>query len=110
VVRTINASGADLLFVALGSPRQELWITKHRSDLRVSFCMGVGGTFDVISGKTRRAPGLFRRTGTEFLFRLIREPTRWRRQIVLPLFLFSVLKRRLFGTRQGASLFVNRRL
>ncbi|GAH47619.1 unnamed protein product, partial [marine sediment metagenome] len=66
VVDQINASRADLLFVAMGSPKQELWITEHRDAINASFCMGVGGTFDIISGKTRRAPKVFRKTGTEF--------------------------------------------
>lgn len=92
VVRQVNASGADLLFVAMGSPRQELWIAEHRQELDAPFCMGVGGTFDVVSGKARRAPAVFRRTGTEFLFRLLSNPARWRRQAVLPLFLLKVLQ------------------
>ena len=92
IVRQINASGADLLFVAMGSPRQELWIAQHRQELDAPFCMGVGGTFDVVSGKARRAPAVFRRTGTEFLFRLLSSPARWRRQAVLPLFLLKVLQ------------------
>jgi len=92
IVRQINAGGADLLFVAMGSPRQELWIAEHRQELDAPFCMGVGGTFDVVSGKARRAPAVFRRTGTEFLFRLLSSPARWRRQAVLPLFLLKVLQ------------------
>ncbi|MBM3883626.1 MAG: WecB/TagA/CpsF family glycosyltransferase [Verrucomicrobia bacterium] len=54
--------------------------------------MGVGGTFDVVSGCAKWAPALFRRTGTEFLYRLICEPKRWRRQIILPVFALLVLK------------------
>jgi len=92
VVRTINESGADLLFVAMGSPRQEFWIAEHRSELRTGFCMGVGGTLDVLAGIAKRAPAIFRRTGTEWLFRLITDPRRARRQIALPLFAWEVLK------------------
>jgi N-acetylglucosaminyldiphosphoundecaprenol N-acetyl-beta-D-mannosaminyltransferase len=102
VVRQINASGADLLFVAMGSPRQELWIAEHRPELDAPFCMGVGGTFDVVSGKARRAPAVFRRTGTEFLFRLLSSPARWRRQAVLPLFLLKVLQKKLGLPPHGA--------
>jgi N-acetylglucosaminyldiphosphoundecaprenol N-acetyl-beta-D-mannosaminyltransferase len=91
VVSAINASGADMLFVAMGSPRQEFWIREHRDALNVPFCMGVGGSLDVMSGRVQRAPRFFRRTGTEFLYRLIKEPWRLRRQLVLPLFLLHVL-------------------
>jgi len=94
LVATINASKAQLLFVALGSPKQEYWIARNRKALNVPFCMGVGGSFDVLSGKAKRAPRIFRRTGTEFLFRLALQPRRLVRQAVLPLFMFGVLKSR----------------
>lgn len=92
IVEQINASGADLLFVAMGSPRQERWITKHRAAIDAPFCMGIGGTLDVISGTVKRAPRVCRRTGTEFLYRLLCQPQRIRRQIALPLFALEVLK------------------
>jgi len=105
VVQQINASGADLLFVAMGSPRQERWIAEHRGAINAAFCMGVGGTFDVASGMTKRAPAVFRMTGTEFLFRLVTEPARSRRQLALPLFLWKVLQARLYSqtAHTGAS-------
>jgi N-acetylglucosaminyldiphosphoundecaprenol N-acetyl-beta-D-mannosaminyltransferase len=74
IVQRINQSGADMLFVALGSPRQEQWIHANRSRLDVPFCMGVGGTFDVVSGQVPWAPGWVRRLGMEWLYRTIREP------------------------------------
>lgn len=95
VVEEINASGADLLFVAMGSPRQEFWIAENRRAINASFCMGVGGTLDVISGEAVRAPRIFRKTGTEFLFRLLRDPRRWKRQKNLPLFMLRVLRKKL---------------
>lgn len=94
VVQQINDSGADLLFIALGSPRQEEWIIKHQDQLNVSLCMGVGGTFDVVSGNVKWAPAFFRKTGTEFLYRLLSQPSRIKRQRVLPLFLFRVIRER----------------
>lgn len=97
VIRQINQSGAAMLFVAMGSPKQEFWIAKHRQSIDASFCMGVGGTFDVISGKAARAPGVFRKTGTEFLFRLAADPRRFRRQLALPRFMLQVLGKRLFS-------------
>jgi N-acetylglucosaminyldiphosphoundecaprenol N-acetyl-beta-D-mannosaminyltransferase len=92
VVREINDSGADLLFVAMGSPRQEFWISEHMPQLNTCFCMGVGGSLDVISGVTHRAPYLWRRTGMEWLFRLLSQPTRIRRHRALLSFTFDVLK------------------
>ena len=95
VVEPINDSGAELLFVAMGSPKQEEWIARHRSSLRVPFCMGVGGTFDVVSGRAAWAPAICRKTGTEFLYRLVREPKRWRRQLELPAFAWEILKEKM---------------
>ncbi len=101
VVDQINRSGADMLFVAMGSPRQERWIAAHRHEIGAPFCMGVGGTLDVVSGRVARAPAICRKTGTEFLYRLLREPWRWRRQLCLPLFLLSVFRHVLLGRTWG---------
>ncbi len=92
VVDEINRSGADLLFAAMGSPRQEFWIAEHRPILRPRFCMGVGGSLDVVAGVVKRAPAVFQKTGTEWLFRLVSDPRRARRQLALPLFALDVLK------------------
>ena len=92
VVEDINNSGADLLFVAMGSPRQEFWISEQMPHLKVSFCMGVGGSLDVVSGTVKRAPELFRKTGTEWLYRLLVQPSRLRRQVALPLFAWDTLR------------------
>ncbi|MDY7009288.1 MAG: WecB/TagA/CpsF family glycosyltransferase [Planctomycetota bacterium] len=94
VVNEINSAKPDMLFVAMGSPRQESWIARHRNSLDVPFRMGVGGSFDVAAGKVKGAPGIFRRTGTEFLYRLMRDPGRWRRQLALPRFVIEVMKRK----------------
>ncbi len=83
VIQTINAAQPDVLFVAMGSPRQEFWITQHRDTLDATVCMGVGGSLDVVSGKARWAPHVFRKTGTEWLYRLVTDPRRWRRRRVL---------------------------
>jgi N-acetylglucosaminyldiphosphoundecaprenol N-acetyl-beta-D-mannosaminyltransferase len=95
VVNEVNSSKADILFVALGSPRQELWIAENLTRLHANFCMGVGGTFDVMSGIAKRAPLFFRRTGTEWLFRLVMQPQRIRRQLAYPVFAMRVLKEKL---------------
>lgn len=98
VIEQINYSGAKLLFVAMGSPKQEEWIWHHRQDINANFCMGVGGSFDIVSGSLMRAPKIFRITGTEFLFRFMREPRkRWRIQKVLVPYFLRVIHRRLFG-------------
>ena len=92
VVREINDSGAQLLFVVLGSPKQEQWIIANRARISASFLMGVGGSLDVASGRVKWAPGLCRMTGTEWLYRLIRQPSRASRQLVLPLFAWHVIR------------------
>jgi len=98
IVKMINDSGADMLFVAMGSPKQEFWIAEHKDAINVPFCMGIGGTLDVVSGHAKRAPKLFRKTGTEFLYRLICKPKRLKRQICYPVFMLQVIKTRLFGS------------
>jgi N-acetylglucosaminyldiphosphoundecaprenol N-acetyl-beta-D-mannosaminyltransferase len=92
VVDRINASGADLLFVGMGSPRQEHWISEQMPRLKTTFRMGVGGSLDILSGASKRAPSFFRKTGTEWLCRLLLQPSRLRRQMALPLFTLAVLK------------------
>ena len=96
VVEQINASGADLLFVAMGTPKQEYWIADHREAIDAPFCMGVGGSLDVASGTLRRAPKIFRKTGTEFLFQLVTQPKRFKRQIAYVPYTLNVLRERLF--------------
>jgi N-acetylglucosaminyldiphosphoundecaprenol N-acetyl-beta-D-mannosaminyltransferase len=103
VIDQINRSGADILFAAMGSPKQEFWIAENRSAIDAYFCMGIGGTLDVVSGNVRRAPKIFRQTGTEFFYRLISDPKRWRRQTSLPLFLFSVLRKKMGDVNRTTS-------
>lgn len=90
LIRDINRSRADILFVALGSPKQERWIMDHVQRLNVKICQGIGGTLDVLAGDARRAPALFRKLPLEWLYRLIMEPKRIRRQLVIPRFLYKV--------------------
>lgn len=99
LIERINASGARLLFVALGSPRQELWIDLHRGQLDVSVIQAVGGTFDVIAGTVRRAPAVWRRMNLEWLYRLLRQPTRLLRQTALPSFVWWMLREQPRGWR-----------
>lgn len=86
IVEGIRGSGARLLFVGMGSPRQEFWLAEN---LRATGCgvgIGVGGSFDVVAGRIPRAPQIVRRFGCEWLYRLVKEPRRWRRQLALPYF------------------------
>jgi len=83
VAQQIRAVAPDLLFVAMPSPRKEYWLNEHLQELGVSFVMGVGGSFDVVAGKVRRAPGWVQRAGGEWLYRLCQEPRRmWKRYLV----------------------------
>jgi N-acetylglucosaminyldiphosphoundecaprenol N-acetyl-beta-D-mannosaminyltransferase len=93
VVDAINHSKADILFVALGSPRQEEWIIKHMDILHPTIYQGVGGSYDVLSGNLKRAPKVFQQLGLEWLYRLLKEPWRWKRQLLLPKFLLKALKK-----------------
>jgi N-acetylglucosaminyldiphosphoundecaprenol N-acetyl-beta-D-mannosaminyltransferase len=94
LIRRINDSGAAMLFVALGSPRQEAWMHRYAPELGVKVAQGVGGTFDVIAGRVNRAPPLFLRLNLEWFYRLMREPRRVWRQRALVKFAWCVLQRR----------------
>ncbi len=97
VVSEIRESGAKLLFVAITSPKKENFINRWQDQLGVGFVMGVGGTFDVVSGKVKRAPVWMQRYGLEWLYRVIQEPGRmWKRYLVTnSIFLWLLLKERL---------------
>ncbi len=87
IVRRVNDSGAALLFVAYGAPKQDKWIARNRVALTaVRVAVGVGGSLDFITGRAVRAPRWMQRLGLEWLHRLIREPWRWRRMLALPRF------------------------
>lgn len=94
LIDRINSSGAEILFVALGSPKQELWIDRYLPELRVKVCQGVGGTFDVLSGRVKRAPASFRKLHLEWFYRLITQPKRLVRQTALPKFAYLVLRQK----------------
>jgi N-acetylglucosaminyldiphosphoundecaprenol N-acetyl-beta-D-mannosaminyltransferase len=92
VIGLIRRAKPSILFVGMGMPAQEKWIARHLESLGVPLVMGVGGSFDVLSGKLRRAPPLMRRAGVEWLYRLAQEPWRWRRIAQLPVFAWKVLR------------------
>jgi N-acetylglucosaminyldiphosphoundecaprenol N-acetyl-beta-D-mannosaminyltransferase len=104
VVRQIRESRADILFVAMSSPRKEYFLGTYREQLQVPFVMGVGGSIDVVAGLTQRAPRLMQRLGLEWLFRLIQEPRRlFRRYLVSNTRFFGMLANEIAGRSRGRS-------
>lgn len=91
IVDEINKSGADLVFVCLGAPKQELWIDKHKDELKAKVAMGIGGSLDVFAGTALRAPAFFCNHGLEWFYRLMKQPSRAGRMLALPKFGFTVL-------------------
>lgn len=92
VIEAIRQAAPDLLFVARGADTQEPWIVKHKQRLNVSLIMGVGGSFDVISGRLKRAPAIFQKLRLEWFYRLLQEPKRYKRMLALPKFVVKVLR------------------
>lgn len=91
IINEIKQQKPDILFVALGFPRQEEWISLYQTKLKIPFAMGIGGSFDILSGKIKRAPKLWQKLGIEWLYRIIKTPSRWKRVLVLPKFLIKVV-------------------
>lgn len=92
VIESVIQCAPQLVFAALGAPKQEEFLLKIRPSLSESFLMGVGGSFDVLSGLAKRAPKWMQKIHLEWFYRLIKEPSRWRRMLVLPKFLKLVKK------------------
>ena len=91
IAARIRASEADVLFVAYGAPQQDTWIDRNIEHTGAAVAMGIGGSLDFIVGTQKRAPQWMQRLGLEWLYRLVREPWRWRRQLALPRFVWQVL-------------------
>jgi len=91
VVKKINSFKPDILLVAYGMKKQEFWIADNLKDLDVGLVMGVGRSFDYYSGELKRAPKLVRNMGMEWLYSLLKEPKRIKRQLALPRFVWKVL-------------------
>lgn len=94
VVDMINASGAEFLCVALGSPKQEYFVQNHGDRLKAKAAIGVGGSLDIWSGTLQRAPEFYINHGLEWLYRMIQEPRRLKRLPALPVFLIKAAVRR----------------
>ncbi len=87
----VKKAKPDVIFTALGFPKQEKWYLNHAKELDIPVGMGVGGSFDVLSGKIERAPMWMRKLSLEWLYRLIKEPSRFGRMMSIPKFIFAVL-------------------
>ena len=97
VIAAINAAKPDALLVCLGAPKQEYFMEDHDGDLEVPVMAGLGGSMDVLAGNVQRAPEFFQKYGLEWLYRLCKEPQRWKRMIKLPLYLWDALIWRIKG-------------
>lgn len=91
VVAEINASGAEILFVCLGAPKQEQWMAKNKDKLNTRLMLGLGGSLDSYAGTVKRAPDIFIKLGLEWFYRLIKEPKRFGRMLALPKYMFAVI-------------------
>jgi len=92
VIRDIVDKAPDVLLVGRSAASQEPWIAKHKEQLQVPVMMGVGGSFDVLSGKLKRAPVVFQKLRLEWFYRLLQEPWRYKRMLVLPKFAVKVIR------------------
>jgi N-acetylglucosaminyldiphosphoundecaprenol N-acetyl-beta-D-mannosaminyltransferase len=97
IIEAVNASGAAVLFVCLGAPKQEQFMVRHLQDLHVHFMIGLGGSLDSFAGTVKRAPKWMIRLNLEWLYRLIKEPWRFKRMLRLPKFVWAVVLRRVRG-------------
>ncbi len=101
IAKQIAESKADILFVAISSPTKEIFLNQYKDTMKVPFIMGVGGSFDVVSGKTKRAPLWMQNNGLEWFYRFLQEPRRmWKRYLVTnTLFIYYVLRAKLKSQR-----------
>lgn len=91
IIKEINDAAPDMLFVALGAPKQEKWLVKYRNQLKPRILMGIGGSFDVLAGKMERAPKWMQEASLEWAFRLYKQPSRFMRMLALPKFVLKVI-------------------
>lgn len=96
ILHDIKKLSPSILLVGLGAPKQEKWIYDNIRLTNVKVAIGVGGSFDVMSGKTKRAPAIFCKLGLEWLYRLLKQPARIMRMMRLPKFVLAVLKKQIY--------------
>ena len=97
IIAAISEAKPDLLLVCLGAPKQEIWMRKHAGKLPVGLMAGLGGVLDVYAGIAERAPEVWCKSGFEWLYRLIKQPSRFKRMLKLPLFMLKVTEDRIKG-------------
>jgi len=98
IAKSISDAKPDMLFVAMTSPKKEKFLAHWRDTLNVPVCHGVGGAFDVMAGKVRRAPAIWQKLGMEWAYRVMQEPRRmWRRYLVTNTLFLWMLTREMFG-------------
>ncbi|MFC4402956.1 WecB/TagA/CpsF family glycosyltransferase [Gracilibacillus xinjiangensis] len=97
IAEEINELKPDMTFVALGVPRQEKWIAENIDRFTHGIFMGIGGSFDVIAGTVKRAPAIWQKLNLEWLYRLLKQPSRWKRMLALPHFGLKVLALKIKG-------------
>ena len=98
VIEMINSTSPDIIWVGLGSPKQDIWMAEHRDKLHAPLLIGVGAAFDFVSGNTLQAPTWIQKSGFEWLFRLMVDPKRlWKRYRKYPLFVFLVIRELITG-------------
>lgn len=101
IAARIRAAHPDLVLVAYGAPAQDLWIRRYGAELGIALGVGVGGTFDDLAGIRPRAPHILRRFGLEWLYRVVRHPSRWRRIITaVPMFGWAAWREARIGNRE----------
>ncbi len=103
IIDMINQSGADILWVCLGAPRQEFWMAEHKDKLKVGVMLGLGGSLDVYAGNVSRAPKFMIKLGLEWLYRLYKEPYRFGRMSKIPSVFFIAIKEAKRRKKNGRS-------
>jgi N-acetylglucosaminyldiphosphoundecaprenol N-acetyl-beta-D-mannosaminyltransferase len=103
VLPLLQSAKPDILFAGLGFPKQEQWLSKHLEALQIPVGIGVGGSFDVLSGNLKRAPAFFLRLNLEWLFRFLQEPRRFKRILSIPLFMLLIWKEKLCKPNGGTT-------
>lgn len=91
IIDEINRLNPDIIFVGLGFPKQELWIHANKNKIKTRVIIGNGGVMDILSGNSKRAPEVYQKLGLEWFYRLLKEPSRIKRQLVLPKFMLKVI-------------------
>lgn len=97
IIAAINEAKPDFLLVCLGAPKQEIWMREHSGKVSAELMAGLGGVLDVYAGIAERAPEAWCRAGFEWLYRLLKQPSRFRRMLKIPLFMLAVVGQRIRG-------------